>query len=152
VAPTLSWVEQIPSDHEAKRIADRWKTKGQSAPLSILVFQEPPAHRALLGAIADALDAHFGPARLVSAEQIEAEKRWDQFLSADGLKWIVVCDYTLWQLHALMAYYTEIPAQHVRKLGNIPVFLLPDLSLYLKDPQLKRSLWKALCQKLGPAS
>lgn len=37
-----------------------------------------------------------------------------------------------------------------RQLGNKPLFLLPDLSLYLKDPLLKRSLWKALCQTLSP--
>jgi hypothetical protein len=43
-----------------------------------------------------------------------------------------------------MHFYKETPAQGTRTLGNIPLFLLPDLSLYLKDPLLKRSLWKAL--------
>jgi hypothetical protein len=46
-------------------------------------------------------------------------------------------------------FYKEIPSQGIRTLGKIPLFLLPDLSLYLKDPLLKRSLWKALCQKIS---
>jgi hypothetical protein len=65
------------------------------------------------------------------------------------LKWVIVCDYSLWQLRGLMQFYKETPAQGTRMLGNVPIFLLPDLSLYLKDPLLKRSLWKALCQKFS---
>jgi len=60
------------------------------------------------------------------------------------LKLIIVCDYTLWQLPNLMQFYKETPAQKTRQLGEKSLFLLPDLSLYLKDPLLKRSLWKAL--------
>ncbi len=149
VSPELRILGEIPSDAIAKKIAQRWKTKNQAAPISILSFQESKEQRALLEQIALALDVHFGPARLIEAEGIEKEKQWDAFLSVDGLKLIVACDYSLWQLHHLMKSYKETPAQGSRMLGPIPLFLLPDLSLYLKDPPLKRSLWKALCQKLS---
>lgn len=149
VAPELAILNEIPSDATAQKIAERWKTKNQTAPISILVFQEPPEQRALLEQIAKALDVVFGPAKLISADGIEKEKQWEAFLSVADLKMIIVCDYTLWQLNGLMHFYKEMPAQGMRILGTVPLFLLPDLALYLKDPLLKRSLWKALCQKFS---
>lgn len=149
VAPELAIINEIPSDAIAKKISERWKTKNQTAPISILLYQEPPEQRALLEAIAKAVDVYFGPAKIVYAEGIEKEKQWEAFLSVADLKMVIVCDYTLWQLNHLMNFYKETPAQGMRMLGNVPLFLLPDLSLYLKDPLLKRSLWKALCQKFS---
>ncbi len=149
VAPELAILNEIPNDAMAKKISERWKTKNQSAPISILVYQEPPEQRALLDQVARALDVYFGPAKIVQAEGIEKDKQWGAFLSVADLKMVIVCDYTLWQLNGLMQFYKETPAQGVRVLGNVPIFLLPDLSLYLKDSLLKRSLWKALCQKLS---
>jgi len=148
VAPELALLDTPPDDRAAKQIAHRWKTKNQSAPISVLSSGELPQHKALLCEIAAALDVCFGPARFIDADPIEKEKEWKTFLSSDGLKLIAVCDSTLWQLHHLRQYYKETPASGARTLAEIPVFLLPDLSLYLKDPLLKRSLWKALCSKL----
>lgn len=145
-APTLSIIDAIPNDDIAQKIAQQWKTKNQTAPISILFYQEPPEQKALLEQIAKAIDTCFGPARFINAESIEKEKQWEAFLSAPDLKTVVVCDYTLWQLNSLMQFYKENPTQKNRTLGQIPLFLLPDLSLYLKDPSLKRSLWKAFTQ------
>lgn len=147
--PQFPLIDEIPSDAIAIKIAERWKTKNKTAPISILSLHEPPEQRALLEQIAKAIDATLFPARVVNAETIEKEKQWEAFLSAPGLKAAIACDYTLWQLNHLMTFYKENPTQGTRTLGTVPLFLLPDLSLYLKDPLLKRSLWKALCQKLS---
>jgi len=149
IAPELAILDSIPDDATAKQIATRWKTKNQSAPISILSSGELSEHKDLLAEIAAALDVYFGPARFIEADPIEKEKQWKMFLSVGSLKMIVVCDSTLWQLHDLRQFYKETPATGVRMLGDVPIFLLPDLSLYLKDPLLKRSLWKALCSKLS---
>jgi len=149
VAPELLILNEIPNDIMAQKISERWKTKNQTAPISILSFQEPPEQRALLEGVVRALDVYFGPAKLINAEGIEKDKQWEAFLSVADLKMVIVCDYTLWQLNGLMQFYKETPAQGLRMVGNTPLFLLPDLSLYLKDPLLKRSLWKALCQKFS---
>jgi hypothetical protein len=149
IAPELAILDKLPDDKTAKQIANRWKTKNQSAPISVLSSGELPEHKALLEEIATALDVTFGPARLIQGDGIEKEKEWKTFLSASGLKLIVICDSTLWQLHNLRHFYKETPAAGVRTLGETPVFLLPDLSLYLKDPLLKRSLWKAICSRLS---
>lgn len=147
--PHIPIIHEIPGDAMAKKIAMRWKTKNQIAPISILHFSEPPAQKKLLGEIVKAIDIYFGPARLIDAEAIEKEKQWETFLSSHDLKCIISCDYTLWQLSDLMRFYKEVPSQQTRTLGTIPLFLLPDLSLYLKDPLLKRSLWRSLCLKLS---
>lgn len=146
-APELALLKEVPDDSLAKRIAMRWKTKNRSAPISLLSFNEPPQQMAFLKNVTQALDVYFGPARLIAAEPIEKEKQWEAFLSVPTLKLIIVCDYTLWQLNAVLPFYREM--KEGRMLGSVPLLLLPDLSLYLKDPSLKRSLWKALCSKLS---
>jgi len=149
IAPELAVFGEIPSDAIAKKIRDRWKTKNQSTPITVIYFQENPEQKQLLEQIARALDVYFGPAKLLFVETIEREKEWKAFLSVDDLKLVIACDYTLWQLPNLMQFYKETPAQKTRQLGEKQLFMLPDLSLYLKDPLLKRSLWKALCQTLS---
>jgi hypothetical protein len=147
-APELHILSEVPSDAIARKIASRWKTKNLSAPITLLSYQEIPEQKVLLEQITLALDVHFCPAKLVSAETIEKEQQWETFLSVEELRLIITCDYTLWQMPGLLKFYKESPSR--RQIGEKDLFLLPDLSLYLKDPLLKRSLWKALCQTCEP--
>jgi len=149
IAPEIPLFKEIPSDAFAKRNANRWKTRNQTAPISVLFLSEPEKQRAFLKELSIALDVYFDPSHLIQAEQIEKENQWEAFLSADKLKMVFAVDSTLWQLSRLMQHYKENPTTGMRSLKKIPLFLLPDLSLYLKDPLLKRSLWKAICQKLS---
>lgn len=149
IAPQIQILDHIPPDTSAKQISERWKTRNQAAPISLLFYQELPQHRLLLEHLAEALNVVFGGARLIQCASIEKEKQWEAFLSVPGLKNVLICDAALWQLPNLLQFYREVPSHSERFLHNIPVFLLPDLSLYLKDPLLKRSLWKALCQKIA---
>lgn len=149
VFPDLVILPDIPSDMQARQIANRWKTKNQSAPLSVLSFREPALQQKILINLAHALDVTFGGARWISAEEIEKENQWEAFLSVRELKLVIICDCALWQMPHLLQYYREVPSHSERFLLKAPLMLLPDLTLYLKDPLLKRSLWKALCQKIG---
>jgi len=149
IAPQMRILDEVPSDSAAKLVSERWKTRNQAAPFSLLTHQEPTQHRLLLEHLAQALDVTFGGAQLIQCGPIESQKQWEAFLSVAGLKVVIICDAALWQLPNLLQYYREVPSHSERFLQNTPLFLLPDLSLYLKDPQLKRSLWKALCQKIG---
>jgi len=152
VAPELTLLPDIPSDTLAKKIATRWKTHNQIAPITLLHYQELPEQTTFLEQLAKAVDVYFGPARLVNAERVEKENQWDAFLSVNDLKVVIACDHTLWQLPNLRNMYREIPTQEKRLLKEKPLFLLPDLALYLKDPMLKRSLWKALCSFLSSST
>ncbi len=142
-------LDQVPTDAKARRIAEQWKTKNQAAKCSLLSFHEPALQQRFMEKLAQALDVVFGHARVVPAEPIEKANQWEAFLSAEGLSLVIVCDYTLWQLPNLLQFYREVPSRSERLLLNAQLFLLPDLTLYLKDPLLKRSLWRALCQKIS---
>ena len=148
VAPEVPLLEEAPSDAVAKRVGARWKARKEGGRVVVFFYQEPDEHRLLLEKITHAIDIYFGPARLVSAEAIEKKGEWEALLSLPELELALVCDSTLWQLPKLRGMYKELPREHKRLLGEKPLFLLPDLSLYLKDPLLKRSLWKAICQIL----
>jgi len=149
ISPELVLLSEIPSDAKARQIAQRWKTKNQSAPISLLFLHEPLQQQKFLANLITALDVVFGSARLINAEGIEKDGQWEAFLSVSELKLVIICDYALWQMPHLLKFYREVPNQTQRFLLNKALMLLPDLTLYLKDPQLKRSLWKALCQKIG---
>jgi hypothetical protein len=146
--PHLKFLAQIPDDTKAQHVACRWKTRNQSAPVSVLCFNEPAIQRTFLSNIAAAINIYFEPTRLIHVETIEKENQWEVFLSVPDLKLVIICDSTLWQMPNLLKWMREIPNRAERFLFNTPLLLLPDLTLYLKDPQLKRSLWKTLCQKM----
>ena len=149
IAPALPLLWEVPGDAAARQHAQRWKTRNQAAKFSFLLFQEPEPQKELLKNLKEAVETVFGGARIVSAESIEKEKQWEAFLLSPDLRIAILCDYSLWQMPNLLQFYRELPTRAERFLLNTPLFLLPDLSLYLKDPLLKRSLWKALCQKIG---
>lgn len=136
VAPELTLVEQPPDDAFAQAVTNRWKTRNLVAPITLLTYKD--TERPLLEAIAAALDVLRGPARLLEAEAVQ----WETLLGTEGLKWVIMTDAAFYQLPELRAFYRPSP----QMLGRIPLFLLPDLSLYAKDPLLKKSLWKALQQ------
>ena len=146
VEPDLFLHEKIPSDHKAKRIKEAWKIKEATPDIPILTHgvQNLP----FLTNIAKAIEIRFASSRVIDVKQIEQEKKWDLFLSSPQVRLIIAPDSTLWDSKELLSFYKENPQKGVRHLGKIPLLLLPDLSLYNKDPYLKRSLWNVICQML----
>ncbi len=146
IAPHIAFVEEVPSDRKAEQLNRRWQTKSQAAPLSLFYMQESEPERLFLGRIQIALSTSWAPATLISAASIEQEDQWETFLLAPELKGMILSESTLWQLPRLIRFYTENPTQGTRSLGKVPLLLLSNLSMYLNNPSLKRSLWNLLCQ------
>lgn len=143
IAPELYLHEQPLGDYKAKRIKEAWKEK-RGTPAIPILFQGIQ-YRKFVERIAKAIDTVYGSCRLV---EITAGKKWDDFLESEGLKLIIAPDLFIFGNKELLPFYQETPQQKVRKLGNIPLLLLPDLSLYYKDPYLKRSLWNVICNTI----
>lgn len=143
IAPELYLHEQPLSDYKAKRIKEAWKEK-RGTPAIPILFQGIQ-YRKFVERIAKAIDTVYGSCRLV---EITAGKKWDDFLESEGLKLIIAPDLFIFGNKEILPFYQETPQQKVRKLGNIPLLLLPDLSLYYKDPYLKRSLWNVICNTI----
>ena len=139
IDPNLYLHKSAPSDHRAKRIKEAWREKRGTPDIPIL-FQGN-MYRSFVTKIAKAIDTLYGSCRLV---EIEKRKKWDLFLESENLKLIIAPDSLIFGTKELLPFYQE----KSRKLGNIPLLLLPDLSLYFKDPYLKRALWNVIKSSL----
>ena len=147
IAPELFLHEAPLPDDKAKRIKNAWNEKSLVPEIPIL-FQGTH-YRSFLENLAKAISLTFAPSRVIEMTSFEKEKKWDIFLESPKLKFILCPDHLIFSSKELLPFYKENPGQKTRFLGNIPLLLLPDLSLYFKDPYLKRSLWNVLCQTLS---
>ena len=68
---------------------------------------------------------------------------------ANQLKLIITCDNTISELKNLKTFYKEYPHQSKSYLNNIDLFILPEISIYFKEPMLKSSLFTSIKQKLA---
>lgn len=148
IAPTLKLVDHIPQDTEAKKIKNAWKEQANIPDVVILATKSPVLP--FLHHVAKAIELHFFSSRVLEVDEFEKQNKWEALLGTPNLKMIISPDGVLWSCKALLRYYHEFPNKQERFLGKIPLLLLPDPSLYLKDPALKRSLWNLLCQMLRP--
>lgn len=133
--PSLRILNTIPSDDKAKRIKESWKEHYYTPDIPILSLDEHP----FLSDLARAIHTRIGTSRVLSARDLEADDKWEFFLSSKNLKWILLTENLLTTCPNLHKHFS--PPKH---LGKTPVLILPPLTLYTKDPSLKRSLWKQL--------
>ena len=128
----------------AVRLAYQDRQNLSSVPLlydaSLLPF------RPLLENIAKSISLVFTPSRLLDVTSMHSSDSWQTLLQADKVTLILVPDSILASYPKLASLVDEAGAHAL--LGPHPLLHLPDLSLYQKDPLLKRSLWETLCQKL----
>lgn len=147
IAPNL-YLHLTPlSDEKAKRIKNAWSEKSQIPEIPIL-FQGTD-YSSFLHHLAKAITLCFHSARALDITPFEKEKKWDLFFQSPKLRLILCPDHLIFSSKELLPFYRESPSQKTRFLGEIPLLLLPDLSLYYKDPYLKRSLWNVICQALS---
>lgn len=142
--PQQPYLETIPNDSDAKRINSAWELEKMAPEVIVLFFQETPKHRAFLNNLCRAIQSLGIHAALSSAAKCEQELSWDSLLKSKNLRLVIASDYAIYTLPELMKHYKETPKKGRQQLGNVPLFLLSDLSFYLKEPSLKPSLWKAL--------
>ncbi len=151
VSPDLFLHKELPRDDKAKQV----KTRFLLPKIPIFYTKQLSEHRPFLENVAKALDALMGSCRLVDIESIEQKNQWSHILSTSPFSFIIAPDIAIFGSFHLITHFIEIPAAGEKRLGNIPLFLLPDLSLYTKDYNLKRSLWlelKKVCTRLSSST
>ncbi|MBS4169105.1 hypothetical protein [Parachlamydia sp. AcF125] len=147
--PARTLVEQIPDDAEGKKKSELWKHPPGSPSVVILSFGEPDKQLLFLQNLAKAIEHLVQQAvEIRSAFAIEAAKEWNTLLQSQELRLIIATDAGIHACPHLASFYRETPKQSHHYLGRIPLLLLSDLSLYLKEPKLKLPLWQALCKML----
>lgn len=109
--------------------------------VAILSFNELPTHRAFLGMLAQAIQLRFG-----KQTKLVGMSGWE------NARLIIAADYGISSNPALSKLFREGDRPGQTFLGKTPLFLLTDLALYMREPKLKRSLWKALVDVLYQSS
>lgn len=145
------WVlsKTIPNDIVAQKNKNAWLKSQEICPVMILSFYDNEQQQIFLKNIAQAISLRLAPAQVVSAAQIEKENKWENILNSSQLRLVIAGDYGLYLHPKLMHFYKEIPQQGKHFLNQTPLLLLSDLSLYLKEPQLKPLLWRAICNEFA---
>lgn len=105
----------------------------------ILLLSFSTHHLAFLKNVAKAIENKFNLACTV--ELVDEKYIWKE----RGFKKVIASEY------GVDAYFKS----HLKEegcLGNTPLIALPDLTQYLNEPHLKRTLWQELCQELRKLS
>lgn len=145
--PDWKLSDNIPDDTLAIKNKNIWLSKREITPVIILSFHDNPQHQTFLANIAKAITLRLAPARVISAPELEKNNQWDDILKSPQLKLVISSDYELYLHPKLMSHYREEKDQGKHILHQTPLLLLSDLSLYLKEPQLKSFLWRAICNE-----
>ncbi len=146
IAPQYPLVDQVPDDLKAKRIANAWKEKIPDVEVILLACDIHNDTLELLKNLARAIDQNLAKCKVVAAERMEKEKRWDFFLEKNAFR-LIIASSGIKELPGLMQHYRSNPASSQHFLGQIPLLLLAQASVY-KSLEHKAHLWKILCQML----
>jgi hypothetical protein len=145
-APSLRLVDQIPDDAPARRVANSWKEKILDAEVVLLACQTDRETLEFLKSLGKAIDKNLAKAKILPAETLEKENRWELFLQRNQLRLIVASEGAQ-KLPQLMRFYRELPATSQYYLDKTPLLPLSSASAY-KALEQKALLWKSLCQML----
>lgn len=148
--PAMVTTDYIPDDREAKLKRFMWEKESIIPQVAVLSFNAPPKHEAFLNHLVEAIEKFGLTSKIINAHKIEEDGQWEQLLNHEDLRLTIASDYGINALPTLLKYHREVPKQAQHFLHKTPLFLLSDLSFYLKEPSLKSSLWKALKEILGP--
>ena len=106
--------------------------------IALLSFSDLANHQTFLQMLAKGIQMRFGKvAKVIGASG------WEK------AKFVIAADYGISSDPALSKHFKEGEKPGQMFLGTTPLFLLTDLALYMREPKLKGSLWKALSDTLN---
>lgn len=146
-APHVKVLDELPSDIEAKKIAEAWKEEQFIEEVTIFSFAEGEKEYSFLQNLCKAIDIRLKPARILDGRRIEKEDKWKIVLQHPKIRFILSSPIS-GTCPKLLEHYKELPATNELKIGNIPLILLQPISSYLQNPLLKVSLWQRLSTQL----
>lgn len=147
--PQVRFVNKIPDDSEAQKLAHVWAEEKRVPQVLILAFDEIDRHQLFLKDIAKALEQRGIYAQIVNALKIEQNKEWQKQLQSPALQLVISSSSQFYHLSDLQKYYREGTKQGRYYLANCLLLLLADISFYFKEPSLKPSLWNAIKELLA---
>ena len=144
IAPFIQVTDEVPDDAEAKKIASAWREKVPDVEVVLLACERDEETVQLLKSLAKAIDTHLGKAKIIPAERLEREDKWDLFLQKNSFR-LILASQGMQGYPKLMQFYTQDNVQFF--LDKTPLLPLVVASHY-KALEHKALLWKTLCQML----
>lgn len=150
--PQLKLLDAVPDDALAREMSKAWEKTAVVPQAAILSFNEQGPHQLFLKHVAFAAEMMGLTAAVIPAGKIEAKKGWEEFLSSPTLKCVIGCGNGIASLTSLEKQRKESAKNGTTLLGTRPLIVLSDISFYMQEPSLKRSLWKSLRDHLSKAA
>ena len=135
IEPSLYLHETIAARYQETQITAPWQGKQKNP--AIIIFFQGEKHRGFMNRIARAIDLQLDCCQII---EIESDTKGDIFLDSKNLKLVIIPHFL---------FYQKYVQQKMEKLKKIPLLHLHDLSLYLKKPYLKRSLWNLIKRSIA---
>jgi hypothetical protein len=92
-----------------------------------------------------------GSAKLIEMRKLK-EKIHGTHISLSSLQLILAPPFQEWKSISLSRFYRENPSSKSHFLKDIPLALMQPTESYLKNPDLKRELWKMLSSLLSTST
>lgn len=143
--PETLLTETVPDDAPAKKLSELWKQKHLNAHVFVVSFGEGGQ---FLQNVTKAIDSILAPAILLDGKQTD----WNLALTAPSLKLILTPPFASWKTTPLAKFYRENPSHQNYFLNETPLLLMQPVAAYLKNPDLKRELWKNLSTRLSSST
>jgi hypothetical protein len=150
--PEVNLNSSIPDDAAAKKMAHLYKEQHLTAKVLVLSFGETGPALNFLQNVTKAIDSLLAPAKLIEMRKIERENSWEITLSSSTLKLILAPPFQAWKSISLARFYRENPSTKSHFLKETPLLLMQSPEAYLKNPDLKRELWKMLSTLLSTST
>ncbi len=148
ISPGIQLVASLPDDTEARRIAENWKHSSLQAEILLLDFSRHPQEKAFLQHLARAMTISFRETQVLDTATTEANRAWEAILTSSPLKLIIAPPKNSWNTPALLEHLRQVPSSQESFLGKAQLHFCETPDVYLRTPQLKRTLWLHLCQLL----
>ncbi len=147
VAPTLPLHASPSSDVKAHEKKKAWKWFLELPEIALLFPHYGKEEDLFLTQVSQAIHHHFSSSRMIDLKKIEKSSQAEMLFQAKKVKWIITTKNVLHSSPFLLKRLRQIQQTGESFLHDVPLILIEDPSLYLKNPELKRDLWKTLCRR-----
>ena len=111
-----------------------------------LILSFHPDELPFLKNLEKALSLRIGQTKIVSALDVQG---WKHLLNAPSLRFIIANSAQVQSTAALVPFFRKNTEEDSIYLGKTPLIELLNPSTYMNQPQLKGSLWRAICNELS---
>ncbi len=136
--PQLNILEEVPPDTRAHQQAAGLNGLLQKEGCFLLQGFETPEESLFLQNLATAIQQRLSPCYVIPLSAFQSNEHWQTLDAHPQLRCLITCESN-----------SKFLQDKLQNFSTFPKLLFKNVSQYLKNPQLKAELWKALINSLG---